>query len=70
MEREVSITSARNAYYVAMAVAVLLLVRQVVQLGGYDSELFAVVVVSQVGYWGSVLYYRRTGEVSLPLVEE
>lgn len=69
MDDEHSVRSARNAYYVAMAVAIAFLAKQIVEAGGYDRDVFAVVVLSQLGYWGSVLYYRRE-EDELPLVDD
>lgn len=70
MEREDSIRSSRNAYYVAMAVAVAFLGKQLVGSGGYETDVFAVLLVSQIAYWGSVLYYRRSASGDLPLVDD
>lgn len=67
---DISVRGARNGYYVALLVALGFLVAQIVTTGRYHTDILAVIVAALAGYFGSVLYYRRTGGDPLPLVEE
>ncbi|MDY6779632.1 MAG: hypothetical protein SV760_03615 [Halobacteria archaeon] len=60
MAQDTNVLSGRNAYFVAMFVAVGFLGYQMYSKGDYDFDVFSVLMVSQVAYWGSYLYYRRT----------
>jgi hypothetical protein len=60
-ERKIHAESARNAFFIAVAITGALLVRETIPSGEINPELMTVFLGTQITYVVSVLYYRRKG---------
>jgi hypothetical protein len=54
--------SARNGFVIASLLLAGITVYDLVQSGSYQAAVFGVLIATQIGFWGSRLYYKEQGD--------
>ena len=51
--------SARNGFIIASLLLAWVTVYELVRSGSYQATVFGVLIATQIGFWGSRLYYKK-----------